>query len=390
MNRKSILIGIGLAIAINLVLAYIPSLQDFDATYLSTNSNVVSIKGPLTNWFKIATNDLGSLGAQPTNANLSKWAAVVTNNIGALGAQPTNSNLTIYGGIATNGLAGQIGAQATNATLTQWSTIATNNIGAIGGQPTNANLTTVTVQPANAGIPLISDKTNVFWFDPAQYIIGWDDFTENATGVSGPYGPFGMVSRTANSGNVSNATGDTNHPGLLSLNSGAANGICNVCTPSTAFRLSGGYWDITWYVRTPSALAIDANYYELRVGLVAEDATSNIVNGVFFRYATNSATGSLNWQLVNHNNSAESVVDTTTNVLSTTYYKLRITVPADGSAATGYVNDDAGRSFSGSNIPTASGRELGLGAGIIATSFTTTRSFLLDYVRVYHKMNISR
>jgi hypothetical protein len=119
--------------------------------------------------------------------------------------------------------------------------------------------------------------------------------------------------------------------------------------------------------------------YTVRSGFI-DSNTGESVDGAFFRY-TNAVNGG-RFEAVTRANSVETVVDTATAVAVGTTYVLEVDVNAAGTSAAFRINGTLVATIT-TNIPTASGRELGYGLmALKSVGITSVSSYDVDYVIV--------
>ncbi len=170
------------------------------------------------------------------------------------------------------------------------------------------------------------------------------------------------------------------HPGLMSLN--AAN------TNDTSYMTSGlgssynsvllGDGTTSWRYETalqiPSGgLSGSGETYAFAAGFTnATDGVSTLSSGCYFRYSDSSS----NWEAVCENSNTETSCDTNVLVSDDTWYRLTVSVNADGTAADFFV-DGVNVCQVTSNIPSSA---LSFQAVIEKTAGSSNRSVVLDYL----------
>lgn len=165
-----------------------------------------------------------------------------------------------------------------------------------------------------------------------------------------------------------------NHPGVQLWRSGTtANSGVQCMTALGLFRIGGGErWDVNF------ATAPVFTTVTFRSGALDSATSTAPVDGVYFEMSTSGAiVGKC------RSNSVESVTATLATLNLSTDYHGRIEVNAAGTSVQFTVYSDAGASLGAAalttNIPTASGRELGWGS--IATSNATVATEVLNIDR---------
>lgn len=227
-----------------------------------------------------------------------------------------------------------------------------------------------------------SDGTDVYWASPrTEFTVDTDFMQSNLFGE--PWED--TVSGTAAAAQLGNSTYvDGNHPGVCELTTGSqAAGRASVSAGSAAnlnqIRLGGGRAMFTAIIKVPVA-SDGTETYTLRLGF-GDSSTADFTDGVYFEHDSSSA----NWSFKAANNSTRSTVLTTTAVDTSGWIRLEIIVAADGSSANAYINGVEVVASSGtypivSNIPTTSGRHVGVIAAIIKSAGTTSRVVPIDYI----------
>lgn len=217
--------------------------------------------------------------------------------------------------------------------------------------------------------------------DIRQYYFEKDDFFVAALDPSTFAGPFGFIEENANSGSAGGTlnSADSTHPGVVQVDTGAASaaGAAGFRSSGTAILFGGGQWSMEWMVRIPT-LSDGTHRFTCRVGFL-DAGIAEPADGVYFRYVDNVNSG--RWVLVARNNSTETTTNSSSAPVANTWYRLKIVVNAAGTLATYYVNGTS-IGTTATNIPTASGRQTGLGMSIIKSVGTASRTFEADYVQL--------
>lgn len=145
-------------------------------------------------------------------------------------------------------------------------------------------------------------------------------------------------------------------------------------SPGLSLRLGGAALDITWRVQVPT-LPDGTESYGFAFGLI--DAVNNShTDGVYIFLSNASA----NFRYITRSNSVETNTDSGLAAAGATWYKGRIQINAAGSSVTFTIDGGSSQTVT-TNIPTGSGREVGIGAVMEKTSGTTTRTAYLDFCR---------
>lgn len=166
---------------------------------------------------------------------------------------------------------------------------------------------------------------------------------------------------------------DGTHPGCILLRSSATAGSgYKYQTDLAQVRIAGGeVYDLVF--RTPAALT-NTTY---RCGIHDASSGTDAVDGCYFEAVAGVLVGKTS------SNSTRSTTATIATLAVSTWHHARITVATDLSLVTFALYDMAGASLGSAtlntNLPTASGRECGV--GVIATNSGTTATDLivLDY-----------
>lgn len=217
----------------------------------------------------------------------------------------------------------------------------------------------MTTIPRAQGILYARYQTTVF-----------EDFYNGASGSA-------IAATTSGTGAaVAGFTSDAaNHPGIAEMTTGTdTTGRAGVLSSGLSLRLGGGTLDMSCSVQIPT-LSDGTDTFIFRVGLI--DLTSGAsTDGVYFEYAQATDT---KWQTVTANNSSRTATVTGTTVTAGQWYNLRLNVNAAGTNVDFWIDEVAGTAHT-ANIPTASGRVTGIGAGIVKSAGTTARTALIDYL----------
>lgn len=220
-----------------------------------------------------------------------------------------------------------------------------------------------------SALPPNVPRENWSWF--------FEDFLNNA-GFQG-----NLVSATSGTGAATNAgTGEQSAPGVVIHTTGTtATGRSGLLSGVSAFRFGAGKTIYETRVRL-SNLSDGTDTFTVRLGYL-DSVSAESTDGIFFRY-THSVNGGF-WQGVCRNNNTESVANFSVAPVTTGWQKLALTVYADGSR----VDFTIGTTTLSvtTNIPTAAGRETGIGHFILKSLGTTARTMSLDYV--YHALNLT-
>jgi hypothetical protein len=206
----------------------------------------------------------------------------------------------------------------------------------------------------------------------------YDEMTSVAATVGGC-----AVSAAANNGTVANAGNniDDTHQGTITLttvtNTASRAGYLSPSgTPVVVVGTNVNLSFETWV--NISALSDGTDTYILRVGFI-DSISGEPVDAVMFRY---NAAVDTDWQCVVRANNVETLVDSTIAVAATTWTKLRVEI--DGTSAVRFFIADVERcaATSVANLPTGATRATGLGALMVRSAGTASRTVDLDYYDV--------
>jgi len=189
------------------------------------------------------------------------------------------------------------------------------------------------------------------------------------------------------------ATSNSGRPGHVRSSTGTtATGRAALASSVSAIRLGGGAWLYETAVSV-TTLSTSTERYQLAIGFIDTLSAANQVDAVYFLYdeggVSTGSTASANWQLVSSNNSTRTFTTTSTAVAAGTFVRLGIMVNAAGTSVDYFINGTNVGTIS-TNIPTASGRELGFGSLIIKSVGTTARTVDYDYVNVVCDLTTAR
>ena len=166
-----------------------------------------------------------------------------------------------------------------------------------------------------------------------------------------------------------------NHPGVCLLRSSTtANSGVYCHTAIHMLRLAGGeQFDLVFF--TPAALTANTYRFGFHDTLTSTDA----VDGIYFEMpATGAIVGKTS------NNSVRTTSATIATLVASTWYHARIVVNAAATGVDFFVFSDAGAQLGtvniATNIPTASGREVGPGGTFTNSGTTAVDIVTLDYM----------
>lgn len=207
----------------------------------------------------------------------------------------------------------------------------------------------------------------------------YDDFSGEVQGVY-----VAAQSGTGASTGLANIP-DAGSAGVISATTGStATGRTALRSTSATLNLGQGPCQLAARVRVP-ILSTATERFAFRVGFGDVD-TGDMVDGLYFEY---DESVSANWRCKSANNSARTTVDSGVAVAINTWYVLEVFLSAGGTTATYYINNSLVATIT-TNIPTASGRDTGVGFWLIKSAGTTARTILLDYLGARQKYNTAR
>ncbi|MGI0076818.1 MAG: hypothetical protein ACREAU_05365, partial [Nitrosopumilaceae archaeon] len=176
------------------------------------------------------------------------------------------------------------------------------------------------------------------------------------TGINSTDGAFGVIQL---------ATGTTT-TGRVGMSLGALNLVFGY-----------GQHIQEWRIQVPT-LSTAAEEFLSYVGFTDNYAIAgDVVDGIYFQY---DRLTSANWRICTANNSTRTKTTTSTAVTAGTWIKLGIVVNAAGTSVEFFINGVSVGTTT-TNIPTAAGRDTGMGCKIEKTAGTTSRTFLVDYFK---------
>ncbi|MCS6789105.1 MAG: hypothetical protein NZ484_00860 [Patescibacteria group bacterium] len=188
------------------------------------------------------------------------------------------------------------------------------------------------------------------------------------------------------SGTTSKIAGEPSHPGIQRITSSTtANSGGYVLTDITAFRIGGGeVFEIVF-----RHLVASGTNTTIRMGFIDTTTSADAVDGVYFELANN-----LNLVGKTSNNSTRSTTGTSYTISTNTWYRARLVVNSNATQVDFYLFSESGTQLWTSslttNIPTASGRETGLGFIATNSGTTATALFDVDYLASWYTRDLTR
>jgi hypothetical protein len=205
---------------------------------------------------------------------------------------------------------------------------------------------------------------------------------------------FGSSGTGAGAGDIG---GLSSHPGIEDMGTGTTTtgddffGLNDGA--NNAYLLGSGgsndYWRHESDVYIPTLSTVTQRFI-VRTGFLNNPNTDSSAGdyGCFFKYSDNLNSG--NWQGVCTKNGTISTCDTGTNVTTTPWYRLTVSVNSAGTAATFQVNgatSGTGYCQVTTNLPD---QATIFETSITKTAGTTARDLWVDYVDVYADFGTSR
>lgn len=197
-------------------------------------------------------------------------------------------------------------------------------------------------------------------------------FAEFVNALNGT--PFSAAFSGTGAAGSTSVAGESSYPGIVRVETGTTTtGYGAFQTALDAFLLGGGAAIFEAVVRIPTLPTV-AEAFAFRIGF-GDNAGGDMTDGVYFELTQADS----DWQCKTASNSTRTTYDTGQAAAANTWVRLRIEINADGSEANFYINGTLRATIS-TNIPTGSGREVGIVASIVKSAGTTERVAQMDYV----------
>lgn len=227
-------------------------------------------------------------------------------------------------------------------------------------------------------------------YNPSKRVTLFSDLTVNP-GTTGE--PFIISASGTGAAAASIATPGAGRVGIVQFATGTtATGRIAHTTNTNSIRLSGGEYVYEADVNVP-VLSDGTNRFQILVGFMAAINTPTQTNAVCFLYdeggVATGAGASANWRSLTANNGTRTYTDTTIAVTANTWVKLRIEINANATEVVFKIDGTTVATHS-TNIPTASGREMGAALFIIKSAGTTSRGVQQDYQLIDIEFTTSR
>lgn len=222
------------------------------------------------------------------------------------------------------------------------------------------------------------------WYNPRntyfihEDFVGWMDTSLAQVNSALLYPSTGTVS-------TSIPGADQNHPGVVSLNTGAAPTVSGINSPPNSLLFGGGRMILNFLVQIPT-LSTAAERFILYMGFGDALLAGEFVDGAYFVYSDNINSG--NWRASTSSNSVRTTLDSATAV-NTGWNLLTIDMNAAGSSVEFFINGSSIGTIA-TNIPTGAARETGINFKIDKTVGAGTGSVYFDFVTFYNLLTTTR
>lgn len=198
--------------------------------------------------------------------------------------------------------------------------------------------------------------------------------------VTSPFSQ-GLTGAAVSSGTIVQVAAEPNHPGVVELrDSTTANGGYRIMTDVLAFRIAGGEKFVcVFQIRGARATAV------CRLGFQDSTSATAPVDGIYLDFVGNGTVITTTGRA--RSNNVQSNTATTHSTALNTWYACIIEVNPDATLVTFSIYNEAGvlqwSDTVNANIPTASGRETGVGVYVGESSTDAAAGIIrLDYMRV--------
>lgn len=218
--------------------------------------------------------------------------------------------------------------------------------------------------------------------DQTRTVEYYNDFIWDGITAIAPAGSGASVNQGFSS--INDAGGN---PGWLAMQTGTTTtgraGFPN--GTGSQVLLGHGVWVLEALISL-SALSDATDTYTVFFGF--NDSTAGTgTDAVMFRYTHGANSGK--FEAVTRSNGTETATDTGITVAATTNYKLRIEVNAAASSALFVINGSLVATNT-TNIPSGSGRAVGMYMGIVKSAGTTSRALMADYLYTRCDLTVAR
>lgn len=221
---------------------------------------------------------------------------------------------------------------------------------------------------------------NGFWRDCIETPRSGFTYTNDFMGVTTDGNLTFAVTGSGAANSATAVSSVAGRPGVMQHTTGTtATGSARAVSTGVDGILLGN--DTNWRFEAGArilTLSSSVERFTYRTGFL-DSGTSSPVDGCFYRYSDNLASG--NWQGVCRANNTESACDTGVAVVAGTWYRLTLQVNSAGTSVD-FMTDGTSRCQITTNIPTGAGRGTAFGSSIIKSVGTTARTAALDYLYV--------
>lgn len=228
------------------------------------------------------------------------------------------------------------------------------------------------------GSPGVAGSSGSGTSSSSSTILLFDDFISNTA-----VGNTGFTSTSVSGGSSSIVASESNHSGIVQLSTGSSSSSAysNLFLGSNTIFLGNGNLDLEFLIRIPT-LSAGPEEYTVRVGL-GDTLNGDHSNGIWFEY---DRTTSVNWRYCVNNEGSATKNTSTTPVLENTWIKLKISINADASLITFYINGvSIGTVASGFSI-----NGFGPRIHIVKSNGTGARVLQMDYFSMSYNLVVSR
>jgi UDP-3-O-acyl-N-acetylglucosamine deacetylase len=219
---------------------------------------------------------------------------------------------------------------------------------------------------------------------PTQFISLFDDFLNSDVGAAGASSLRWSITSSGAGATLTVNTGEVNHPGVHLMDTGN-NGRIALSLGVNSILLGGGEITYDWVINL-TQLSEATQEYELQLGLGDDLTTNDQTDGVYFEY--NRPT-SVNWRICTANNTSRTKTSTSTAVVAGSWIKLSAIINIPANTVTYLINDVSVGTIS-TNIPTATGRELGPFIRLRKTAGNGSRTMKVDLFRIKQALTVPR
>jgi len=342
----------------------------------STNAGVWSVAATLANTLGgTGQNSSGWTGTPQTAAGVWSSVAVTITDVAANSFRITKgtSDLDVTTDVTLN-------QDVSSTSSPGFSNVYAPNV--YGSTGASGSLNLYSTSHATKGYITAQD----FWTlsSTARNLKTWwwyEEFMNSAT----PAGIFNAVTNGTGASSTTQATPNNTRPGIWRLSTGttaSGYGVLRAGQESLMFSAGTYLFETELNVTT---LSDGTNTFVVKFGFL-NNVTGVETDGAYFYYSDSGA--SPNWMAYTENNSVTTVTDTGVAVAAGSWVKFLISVNADATLVTFYINGVL-KATHNTNIP-GNGRRCGPVFTIIKTLGTTARTMDLDWAWVHVNLTASR